>query len=247
MTLLVRRREPELMDQPDLAPPAHDAALAGLERINRWSAADTTLRGPVLALAKERRAEGRLATSTPPTPPTPLTLLDVACGGGDVPIALQLAARREGLALDITAIDRSPQAVAHARAAAERRGADLAVAVRDACDGRPLPPADVVSCSLFLHHLDADAAVALLAAMGAAARRLLLVADLRRTVSGLLLALAVPRLLSRSAVVHADAPASARAAWSPSELAQLAARAGLAGARVRRRFPQRMLLTWTPP
>jgi len=233
MTLLARRREPELMDQPDLAPPAHDSALAGLARINRWSAADAALRGPVLALARQR--------------PTPLTLLDVACGGGDVPIALQLAARREGLALDVTAIDRSPQAVEHARAAAERRGADLTVAVRDACDGRPLPPADVVTCSLFLHHLDADAAIALLTAMGAAARRLLLVTDLRRTVSGLLLALAVPRLLSRSPVVHADAPASARAAWSPTELAELAARAGLAGARVRRRFPQRMLLTWTRP
>jgi len=61
------------------------------------------------------------------------------------------------------------------------------------------------------------------------------------------LALAVPRLLSRSPVVHADAPASARAAWSPAELADLAARAGLAGAKVRRRFPQRMLLTWTRP
>ena len=245
MTLLARRREPELMDQPDLARPAHDAALAGLERINRWSAADAALRGPVLALAREHATP--LTPRTSPTPGTPLTLLDVACGGGDVPIALQLAARREGLALDVTAIDRSPQAVAHARAAAERRGADLTLAIRDACDGRPLPPADVVTCSLFLHHLDADAAVALLAAMGAAARRLLLVADLRRTVGGLLLALAVPRLLSRSPVVHADAPASARAAWSPAELADLAARAGLAGAKVRRRFPQRMLLTWTRP
>ena len=73
MTLLARRREPELMDQPDLAPPAHDSALAGLARINRWSAADAALRGPVLALARQR--------------PTPLTLLDVACGGGDVPIS----------------------------------------------------------------------------------------------------------------------------------------------------------------
>ena len=233
MTLLVRRREPELMDQPDLAPPVHDAALAGLERINRVSAAAAPFRGPVLALARETR-ERRLS------------VLDVACGGGDVPIALWHAARREGLELDLTAIDRSPQAVEHARAAAERRGADVAVAVRDACDGRPLPPADVVTCSLFLHHLEADAAVALLAAMGAAARRMLLVSDLRRTVGGLLLALAVPRLLSRSPVVHADAPASARAAWSPAELAAHASRAGLTGARVRRIFPQRMLLSWTP-
>lgn len=229
MTLLVRHREPELMDGPDLAPPSHDAALTGLERINRWSAADAALRRPVLALRG------------------PLTLLDVACGGGDVPIALWLAARSAGRPLEVTALDRSPQAVAHAAAAAARRGAAVRFAVRDACDGHPLPAADVVTCSLFLHHLDAEAAVALLAALGAAARRLLLVTDLRRTLPGLLLALSVPRLLSRSPVVHADAPASARAAWSPAELSALAARAGLSGARVQPIFPQRMLLTWTRP
>ena len=236
MTLLARRREPELMDQADLAPAAHDAALAGLERINRWSAAEAALRRPVLALARRARDEGG----------PPVTLLDVACGGGDVPLALWSDARRERLALDIAAIDRSPQAVAHAQAAAARRGAPLRVWARDACDGRPLPAADVVTCSLFLHHLEPEAAVALLAAMGAATRRLLLVADLRRTLAGLLLAQTVPRLLSRSPVVHADAPASARAAWSPDELSAMAGRAGLRGAGVQRIFPQRMLLSWTP-
>jgi 2-polyprenyl-3-methyl-5-hydroxy-6-metoxy-1,4-benzoquinol methylase len=235
MTRLVRRREPELMDQPDLAPAAHDAALEGLERINRWSAAEAALRRPVLALAHRVRDEGG----------PPLTLLDVACGGGDVPIALWKDARRERVPLEVAAIDRSPQAVAHAQAAAARAGAAVRVWTRDACDGRPLPPADVVTCSLFLHHLEPETAVALLAALGAAAQRMLLVSDLRRTVTGLVLALAVPRLLSRSPVVHADAPASARAAWSPGELIALAERAGLAGAQVQRIFPQRMLLTWT--
>jgi hypothetical protein len=178
MTLLVRRREPELMDQPDLASPAHDAALAGLERINRWSAAEAALRKPVLELARRVRDEGG----------PPLTLLDVACGGGDVPLALWADARRERLPLDVAAIDRSPQAVAHAQAAAGRRGASVRIWTRDACDGRPLPQADVVTCSLFLHHLEPEAAVALLSALGAATHRLLLVADLRRTLTGLLLA-----------------------------------------------------------
>jgi len=238
MTRLVRRRQPELMDGPDLAPAAHDAALAGLARINRWSAAEAALRRRVLALlAGPRDARG----ASPPS------LLDVACGAGDLPIALWLAARRAGLQLEVTALDRSPRAVAHGQAQAGRRGAAVRFLERDACDGRPLPQADVVTCSLFLHHLEAEAAIALLAALGAAARRLLLVADLRRTLAGLLLAATVPRLLSRSPVVHADAPASARAAWSVAELAGLARRAGLAGARVQPIFPQRMLLSWTHP
>jgi len=73
------------------------------------------------------------------------------------------------------------------------------------------------------------------------------VCDLRRTRAGLALATLASRMATRSAVVHADAPASVRNAWTPAEAAALAARAGLSGARVRRAFPQRWLLEWSPP
>jgi hypothetical protein len=82
--------------------------------------------------------------------------------------------------------------------------------------------------------------------MAAAARRLVLINDLRRSAGGWLLAYVGTRLLSASPVVHTDGPRSVAAAFTPVELRQLAERAGLAGATVVRRWPFRLLLTWRP-
>jgi 2-polyprenyl-3-methyl-5-hydroxy-6-metoxy-1,4-benzoquinol methylase len=237
-SLAVRRREPEAMDAPDLPAGLHDAALDGLARINRWSRAAPALWSAVAELLGAELAHRA---------PRPPTLLDVACGGGDVPVALALRARAAGAGLAITACDRSPTALAHARRRAAARGVDVAFTRADVLRD-PLPgPADLVTCSLFMHHLDEPDAVALLGTMRTAARRALLVCDLRRSRAGLLLAQVGTRLLSRSPIVHADGPASVRAAFTPAELSALALRAGLAGARVRNLFPQRMMLVWTRP
>jgi len=45
-------------------------------------------------------------------------------------------------------------------------------------------------------------------------------------------------------VVHVDAVKSVRAAFTMTELGEMAARAGLAGATIARRWPARMLLSW---
>jgi 2-polyprenyl-3-methyl-5-hydroxy-6-metoxy-1,4-benzoquinol methylase len=224
------------MDAPDLAAAAHEAALDGLARLNRWSRAAPTLWSAVARLARGAGAARR-----------PLRLLDVACGGGDVPVALALRARRAGLDLQVSACDRSPTALTRARAHALRHGADVRFTPCDVLADALPGPAEIVTCSLFLHHLTDAQAVALLAGLGAAATRAVLVADLRRTRAGLALAGACTRLATRSPLVHADGPASVRAAFTPSELADLARRAGLHDARVRNTFPQRMMLTWMRP
>jgi 2-polyprenyl-3-methyl-5-hydroxy-6-metoxy-1,4-benzoquinol methylase len=172
-------------------------------------------------------------------------VLDVACGAGDAPIAWARRARQEGLALEFHGADRSPLAVAHARSAALARRAPVHFHAADLLAERPLAERyDIVTCSLFLHHLGERDAVATLAVMARAARQLLLVADLRRARAGYMLAWAASRLLTRSNIVHRDAPSSVRAAFREDELAGLAAAAGLDGARVQRAFPQRLLLTW---
>lgn len=45
----------------------------------------------------------------------PRTLLDIGCGGGDVPLSLARRARRDGLHLSVTAIDTDPRAIAYAQ------------------------------------------------------------------------------------------------------------------------------------
>jgi hypothetical protein len=111
-----------------------------------------------------------------------------------------------------------------------------------------LPPGfDVVTSSLFLHHLSRHQAERLLRKMGGAARQMVLIQDLRRSAIGLQLARLAARVFSRSAVVHTDAPRSVQAAFTLSEAGQLARDAGLTGATVVSRWPFRFLLSWRPP
>src|SRR5207244_4118174 len=108
-----RQRRPEIMDRPDLAPERHFQALRGLERINRWSGSARILWQPIRAHLHQRSA-------------APVRMLDVATGGGDIPIRLWHRARRAGVPLAIAGCDRSPYAVEYARQRARACQADVA-------------------------------------------------------------------------------------------------------------------------
>jgi hypothetical protein len=82
--------------------------------------------------------------------------------------------------------------------------------------------------------------------MAQAARRLIVVNDLSRSRLGYFVAQVACRTITRSDVVRVDGPRSVAAAFRPCEARRLAQRAGLPGARVRRRWPFRFLLTWEP-
>jgi hypothetical protein len=112
----------------------------------------------------------------------------------------------------------------------------------------PLPQGyDVLTSSLFLHHLAEDDAIGLLERMAEATRSTILINDLLRSRIGYGIAWAGCRLLSRSPVVHHDGPVSVRAAFTTAEARRLADRAGLRGARLERRWPWRFLLSWSRP
>jgi SAM-dependent methyltransferase len=229
--LLERYRQPELMDQPGLSPARHVQALQGLARINFLSASAGILWPELAQLA--RGMAGRVPR-----------ILDVATGGGDVPIRLGRRARRAGLLFHMEGCDISPVALEHARAQADRVGVSVRFFEQDALAGPPLGDYDAVICSLFLHHFDEGPAVMLLRRMADAASRLVLVNDLQRSRTGLLLAHLAGHLLTTSDVVHIDGPRSVEGAFTIAEARALAERAGLVGARVRWRWPFRWLLSW---
>jgi SAM-dependent methyltransferase len=223
-----RRREPEVMDQPDLDPHQHRLALRGLQRINALSGSARILWPALRDLARH----------------SPLRVLDVATGAGDVPLRLWKRARRAGLPIEFAGCDQSPTALDYARRQAEHQQANISFFAWDVLNG-PLPAGyDVLTCSLFLHHLEEEQAVDLLRRMRAAARRMVLVNDLRRGADGLLLAYVGTRVLSASPVVHTDGPLSVRAAFTLPEVRDLARRARLDNITLARRWPCRFVLCW---
>ena len=232
--MIARQQVAERMDSPGLPPAAHERALRGLRRINLVSRAVQPFLSRTLRLARQSAAGG------------PVRVLDVACGGGDVSIALASAARRMGVTIELTLFDQSDVALAHARALADREQHAVRTVRGDAVTEVPADGFDVVTCSLFLHHLNADQVVTTLSHMRRAARQLVLVSDLRRSRLGLLAAQIGCHLLSRSDIVRFDGPASVRGAWTIDEMRDLSTRAGLSNATIARQWPWRMFLEWGP-
>lgn len=230
MNLAQRNRQPEIMDQPGLPEPEHYHALRALERINRWSGSARILWPPIRNLAQNS--------------PQPLRLLDIASGAGDIPIRLARQARRAGLPIQIEGCDLNPQAVAYANRRAQAKQIDVRFFQLNALEGTIPSDYDILTTSLFLHHLDDEAAGNLLRRMGQAARKLVLVNDLIRSPVGYALAYVGSRLFTTSHVVHTDGPLSVAAAFTRGEARILAERAGLQGATVAWRWPFRFLLSW---
>jgi len=229
---LPRRRVPEIMDDPGLDAGRHRAALRGLARLNAVSGVDQGVWEAVAPMARKVAATGR-----------PVRLLDVAAGAGDMAVRLARRAAREGIELRIEACDLSCVALGCARECGDQARIGLVLHCLDVLKD-PLPAGfDVATCGLFLHHLDPPDVERVLASMSRAADAVV-VQDLRRTRAGLALAWGVSRALTRSVVVHTDAVRSVRAAYTLDEMRGMAARAGLADARVTPIWPQRMVLVW---
>ncbi len=225
------------MDDPAISPDAHDHALNGLARLNRLSLASTPFRDHLQA--SFAREDVRDAAR-------PLEILDVATGSGDLVVDLETWRRSLPAPPPVRwiACDLSDHALARARDRAADIDLDLEVVRRDATRD-DLPRCDLVFCSLFLHHLTESEVQIVLGRMVAAARLGGLVTDLKRTRLGWLLASLVPRICTRSEVVHADAVGSVRAAFSKTELADLVRRASVPNADVFDSFPERQGVRWT--
>jgi 2-polyprenyl-3-methyl-5-hydroxy-6-metoxy-1,4-benzoquinol methylase len=231
ISLTHRCLQPEVMDQPDLDQVRHWHALRGLARINWLSGSAGILWPSIRRVARD-------------SPNRSVSILDVACGAGDVSIGLRRRLTRTGLGAQLEAADISSNALAYARRRSEAGRVPIRFFQFDALAADFPNTYDVVFSSLFLHHLSDEQAVILLQRMARAARRLVLISDLVRSRLAWTAAYLVTRTLTTSDVVHTDGPLSVRAAFTPDEALALAHRAGLQGATVIRRWPFRFLLTW---
>lgn len=218
----------EMMD--DLA--QDDAALrrslADIRRINTFLG---WRRYAVGAVARRVRASGLRSFS----------LLDLASGSADIPLAIADWAKRSGIAARIVVSDIHPIMLAVAREQT-RETPTVTVETCDALEPHyPEGSFDIALCTLALHHFAPEDAVRILRSMARVGRRVLLF-DLARARLAYLGALAMTRGLRMDPITRFDAPASVRRAYTVAELRALANQAGLRDAHVGMRFPFRLAL-----
>jgi len=156
-------------------------------------------------------------------------LLDVGAGACDIGDALAKHGRWRSVGLDL-----NDQGLRLAR--------DSWVVVGDAFE-LPFPENsfDVVTASLFFHHLSDDDCVRVLQNMYKVARRRIIVNDLHRHHLAYLSTVLMTQLFSGSLMVRNDGPLSVRRAFRMNELAEIAQRAAI-NARIYRSFPYRLVL-----
>lgn len=162
----------------------------------------------------------------------PVTILDLATGSADIPLAISRWAKQHGRDIAIVASDESEAILALARnGTADHPNIDVrrydALAV-------PLPDGqfDIVLCSLSLHHFAPDDAVQVLREMNRLARTGFILNDLRRGWLGYAAAWIASRLTTRNRLTRHDAPLSVLRAYTPAELEALLARAGISDAMI---------------
>ena len=170
-----------------------------------------------------------------------LSLLDVGTGVGDIPYHARRRAERRGRALATYGVELSP---ALARASRERvEGAVCA-------DAFALPFAhrgiDVVTCSQVAHHFEEPELLALFRELDRVARRLVVVADLRRSYVAAAGFWVASRALRFHPVTQHDGVVSVFRGFAPDELGAYVRRATGAAARVRRGLGWRVVASWTP-
>ncbi len=216
------------MDRPGLDKIKHRYALVGLRRLNLASGVCRQLCNELIHYSRFRRV-------------TKLKVLDIASGGGDVALGLWRRARKRGLDLQILGLDVSAAACEFANEQCREANDSIIFDQLDVITN-PLPTGfDVVTCSLFLHHLTYDQALNLLSKM-AAAGRLLLASDLRRCASGYFMAQLACHCLTTSPIVRYDGPQSVANAFTVSEILELCGNAGLVDATVHNVWPSRFLI-----
>ena len=188
---------PEILDSEDCPPAEVEESLRDICRINRWFG----------GIATTRKLIERVASATGQKH---FSMLEVAAGFGEVPRAAAQQLARKGITLDILCLDRAQSHL--------RKSADNCAVVADALalpfrDGS----FDLVSCSLFAHHLEPSELHRFAEEASRVSRCGVLINDLVRHPLHLALVYAGFPLM-RSYVSRFDGVASVRRSYIPDEM-----------------------------
>jgi ubiquinone/menaquinone biosynthesis C-methylase UbiE len=218
-----RRRGPELLDLPpeNYSQPELAGSLADIRKVNRFLGDNHAVLEFFSALLAGIEAADR-----------PVTVLDVATGSADIPVAIVKWARRRGIKIAVTAVDANPDVVREAQAFTKAYP-EITVAV---ADGFSLPfrdrSFDIVLCVKTLHHLSEEDTIRWLKELHRVAAFGYIIMDLRRSWVAWALITVLTRLFTRNRLTRHDGPLSVLRSYRDDELSALASRAGFADQRV---------------
>ena len=219
----------ELLDQGAMPSTEVRRSLLDLRRANRLFGGRRILTAAVMGEAL------RLGLSR-------FSILDIASGSCDLPLALLDAAQQRGLDVNAFALDYWHRHLAMFQSDWKDRPNLQPVCADAFCAPFADRAFDFVTCSLFFHHLTEDRAVALLSQMSRWARHAIIVSDLERHPLPYYLFRAFSRFFTVSPVSRVDGTISMRQSFRRNELERIAARSGMKNYTVVRRWPFRLLL-----
>jgi ubiquinone/menaquinone biosynthesis C-methylase UbiE len=198
MNVMQRVDITEILDTDACSPAEVEMSLRDLGRINRWFGGVSTSRALVERVVRETRRKR-------------FSLLEVAAGFGDVPRIVSQKLARQDVTLDITFLDRARTHLADGNRSIA--GDALALPFGDAAF-------DLVSCNLFVHHLDPENLRRFVKEALRVSRCAVLINDLIRHPLHLALVYAGFPLM-RSRVSRVDGVASVRRAYVPREIREI--------------------------
>lgn len=201
---------PEILDSDACSAGDAQAVLRVLDRINRWFGGVATTQKMV-----ERAVQASGMKH--------LSLLEVAAGSGEVPEMVQQRLARRGITLNVTLLDRAHSHLPRRKQAGENRAGKNRIPENGGLvgDALALPfgdgAFDLVSCSLFAHHLDTQQLARFVVEGLRVSRRAVLINDLVRHPLHLALVYASFPIM-RNRVAWLDGLTSVRRAYLPDEI-----------------------------
>ncbi|QJD95349.1 methyltransferase domain-containing protein [Mucilaginibacter robiniae] len=201
----------ELMD--DFALPASELnpVLKGLGNLNAWFGGHKTL---IKALVKFPVQAGN-------------TISDWGCGGGDALKAIASWAAKRKLPLQLTGIDAAPAAISFAQqetAAYPNIHYQLTDVMSDGLQDNQF---DIILSSLFTHHFEDEAWIALVKKMYRTAKRGVIITDLHRHWLLYYSLAVIAKVVVRNPMIYHDGLLSVKRSFKKSELKHLLAQAGI--------------------
>lgn len=218
-----RKIIPELLDSDAGTPSEIATSLSDLNRINRWFGGIATTQFLVEQVARELGARS-------------LSLLEVAAGAGAVPAAVAAGLAHSDIHIEVTLLDR---AASHLKNGSRRAVAGDVLALPFSDNSF-----DLVSCSLFVHHLSPDEVVRFVNESLRVSRAAVVINDLIRHPAHLGLVYAGMPLYGSRLTRH-DAPASVRQAYTMNEMKDMLQESKAARVEMTRHFLFRMgVIAW---